>query len=1240
MHADRRARQARCRSLGRFAASVLAMLAATILISVAPAAAQTPLSVLCVSPDITVALSSGTVTPQQVRCYSFPSGAAATSFAGIPPGVNVTGYFPLNATQTLLTIDNEAGLPIDGVGGTVFVTPRDIALYNPPSGYFSSALYFAGAANGIPDGTRIDAIGMDSSGDLLLSFDVAISIPKSGGGMLTVRPADLVSYNGGIYTLVFDSTAAGIPDGMNLDGATMLPNLDLLMAFDVFGSIGGVDFTPTDVLEFNPGVSSWVLSFNGASSDDWPDGSTLQGVYAQAAATPTATATATATPTATTTATATPTSTATTATATNTATATATNTAIATATATETATATVTATATATPTATPAANVITVNNTTDPARTSGNGFCTLREAIDNANSKSDTSGGDCAAGTGTDTIRFSLSGTITLSNTLPAIQNSSPGSLTIDGTGQTITLDGANLYGVLVVGNSSVTLNVNLLTIAHGNASSGNGGGIENLGGTLTVTNSTFSNNSAGGSGGAIAEEGTLTITNSTFSNNSATTLGGAIVMSNGTMTVTNSTFSNNSVTDYGGAIETNSGTLTVTNSIFSNNSAANGGGIFEINSNSATVSNSTFTANTAVDAPCCGNGVGGGIGMSGTLTVTNSTFSGNSGAYGGGIGNNGGTLTVSNSTFSANSSPAGGGGIYMEGVTSSVTNSTFSSNIGGGVYDEGAVYKDTLTVTNCILANSTSGSNCGGTGTNPVASSGFNISDDSSCSFETGEHGLDGVSDSNLALAPVGLANNGGPTETIALELGSDAIAAVPLAECTVTTDQRGAARPAPGYSACDVGAFEYAGVVPSATPTPTPTATATSATPTATATAATATRTATPTKTATPTATRTLTATATKTATPSATPTPNGSVAPATLAFGSEVAGQTSATIKTVTVTNRSKAPLTIYSVTVASADGSATPEFNVTGGTCGPTYPYVVGPSPDTCTIKVSFTPSAISATNGRTGTLTITDDAPAGTQTVPMEGTGTVDVTTSPASVTIKKEDFGKTVTKFVTITNKQSQQITLTPSITQSASGFALASGGTCGSTISAPTVPAASSCTIAYTYSPSALTPPGESATLTITASPDLATSPHTVALSATTVPDTVVAVASVGFATNGGPPVTANVLKVTDLASPTFAIGALGVSIGAPYNGGSNNNAADFSVSSTPGTCPIGTAANVTCYPVTFTATEGTTSSHVTESACVDVTVMSDPGTYANACAAGTNAPSVHTVKLTGIGK
>ena len=243
------------------------------------------------------------------------------------------------------------------------VTPRDVASYNSSTGFFSSTLFFTGESAGIPNGARIDALGMNSLGHLLLSFDVTISLPKTGGGTLTVKPADIVSFDGAGYSLVFDSAAAGIPDGMNLEGATMLPNADLLVSFDEPGSIGGVNFAPEEVLEFNPGANSWVIAFDGIVADNWPDGSIIQGVYAQVPATPTATATATATSTATATATASATATRTaTPTATATSSATASRTATATATATST-TGTPTATATATKTATATATATSTSGT-------------------------------------------------------------------------------------------------------------------------------------------------------------------------------------------------------------------------------------------------------------------------------------------------------------------------------------------------------------------------------------------------------------------------------------------------------------------------------------------------------------------------------------------------------------------------------------------------------------------------------------------------------------------------------------------------------------------------------------------------------------------------------------------------------------------------------------------------------------------------------------------------------------
>lgn len=179
----------------------------------------------------------------------------------------------------------------------------------------------------------------------------------------------------------------------------------------------------------------------------------------------------------------------------------------------------------------------------------GDSKCSLREAINNANAKSDTTDGDCAPGTGRDTIVFGVSGTIMLSSALPAIANvqGSDESLTINGSGQVITVDGADTYQVFVV-NELATLSVNDLTIAHGNSNS-YGGAIYHSGGTLTVTNSTFSGNRANGDGGGICFSppygGTLTVTNCKFYGNSAGS-GGAIA-NLGEANISNTIISGNS---------------------------------------------------------------------------------------------------------------------------------------------------------------------------------------------------------------------------------------------------------------------------------------------------------------------------------------------------------------------------------------------------------------------------------------------------------------------------------------------------------------------------------------------------------------------------------------------------------------------------------------------------------------------------------------------------------------------
>jgi len=106
------------------------------------------------------------------------------------------------------------------------------------------------------------------------------------------------------------------------------------------------------------------------------------------------------------------------------------------------------------------------------------------------------------------------------------------------------------------------------------------------------------------------------------------------------------------------------------------------------------------------------------------------------------------------------------------------------------------------------LAAAGNSSGNCAGT----ITDAGYNISDDSTCNFSaTGSQ-----NNTNPGLSSAGLANNGGPTQTIALVAGSHAIDAIPLAACTdqigkrITTDQRGFPRPDGAESLCDIGAYE----------------------------------------------------------------------------------------------------------------------------------------------------------------------------------------------------------------------------------------------------------------------------------------------------------------------------------------------------------------------------------------------------------------------------------------------
>jgi hypothetical protein len=143
--------------------------------------------------------------------------------------------------------------------------------------------------------------------------------------------------------------------------------------------------------------------------------------------------------------------------------------------------------------------------------------------------------------------------------------------------------------------------------------------------------------------------------------------------------------------------------------------------------------------------------------------------------------------VTINSNTLGAVGQPG------LDGIEVTRNGAPGTAPVGGGLYTSGA---PATGLRNTVLASNQLG-NCAGTAPTDLRN---NLSfGDASCpgGFATGDP----------RLGP--LADNGGPTETVAIAPGSAALDEVPVADC-LAVDQRGVTRPQ--GPDCDIGAFELA--------------------------------------------------------------------------------------------------------------------------------------------------------------------------------------------------------------------------------------------------------------------------------------------------------------------------------------------------------------------------------------------------------------------------------------------
>lgn len=423
---------------------------------------------------------------------------------------------------------------------------------------------------------------------------------------------------------------------------------------------------------------------------------------------------------------------------------------------------------------------ITVNETADELNSDGD--CSLREAIEAANTNAAVDG--CTAGSGADTINVPA-GTYTLSIAGQDEDDNQTGDLDItdtlilEGEGAATTiLDGGAIDRVLHVaceesfpfdpcigGPSAVTIRG--VTVRNGSSASYGGGLLSDAtasSSTITLEDCRFTGNTAATGGGGVllqgGSSGGSVIRRCEFDGNTATGGdGGALYNVFYGLTIEDCTFTNNSAADWGGAIFTANSSPMVRRTLLSFNSASNGGAI-SVKASFSTIilENVTISANQAIA------GDGGGIAIGGAFSD--------------------GEVIMSHSTVTGNSATGLGGGV--------------------AVFFPPPPKEAIFNVKNSIIADNS--------GTTPdvsgaVVSNDFNIVGD-----DIGATGFTGADDQvgvDPLLGPLG--DYGGLHHTHELLVGSPAIDA---GSCTdnagapVTEDQRGISRPQ--GATCEIGAFE----------------------------------------------------------------------------------------------------------------------------------------------------------------------------------------------------------------------------------------------------------------------------------------------------------------------------------------------------------------------------------------------------------------------------------------------
>lgn len=207
------------------------------------------------SPDVPTTLGGTTYLPWEIVRYEAGAYAPVQT---LPVNTEIDALHRMDNGNWLLSVRAPTLL-----GGTTY-RPEDVVRFDG----VNYALFFDGAANGVPAGSNVDAIFLNGgdTGDLILSFEVPATIAGN-----TYDNNDLLRFAAGVFTLFLDASAlpSPIPPSTNTTGADVRGGLTIL-TFAVPTTLGGATYLPGELVAWDGAV---FTSFH--QDPSWPPGSRL-----------------------------------------------------------------------------------------------------------------------------------------------------------------------------------------------------------------------------------------------------------------------------------------------------------------------------------------------------------------------------------------------------------------------------------------------------------------------------------------------------------------------------------------------------------------------------------------------------------------------------------------------------------------------------------------------------------------------------------------------------------------------------------------------------------------------------------------------------------------------------------------------------------------------------------------------------------------------------------------------------